>query len=144
MWSEFARRSSESVSRVSMPSFMPDSDCMVSAVSERHPHHERAMGAIAGRLAARETMVIAAPALVETYSVLTRLPRTWRLSPEQARELIESSFVANRTIVALDGAAYLDLLRAAPVEGVFGGRIYDAVIVACARAANVDTILTFN
>jgi predicted nucleic acid-binding protein len=89
-------------------------------------------------------MIIAAPTLVETYSVLTRSPRPLRVRPDAAVAAINESFVANRTVVALDSAAYLALLLRAPADGIFGGRIYDAVIAACARAAGVDTILTFN
>jgi predicted nucleic acid-binding protein len=47
-------------------------------------------------------------------------------------------------IVALDAAAYRRLLSSAPSQGTAGGRIYDAVIVSCALAAQVDAILTFN
>lgn len=89
-------------------------------------------------------MVIAAHSLVETFSVLTRIPPPLQMPPRQAITMIEASFIANRTIITLDTAAYLALLRQAPSEGIAGGRIYDAIIAACARAANVDTVLTFN
>lgn len=88
---------------------------------------------------------MAAPVLVEVYSVLTRLPLPQRFSPAEAWRLIESNFLGHGIeVVALDAAAYLQLVSSAPREGTAGGRIYDAVIVACARAAQVDTILTFN
>jgi predicted nucleic acid-binding protein len=127
-----------------MTSFMPDSNCMVAALSIWHDGNVRAVAAIEGRLRRGDDMVIAAHALAETYSVLTRLPRPRRASPQEALTAIERNFIANRTVVALDSDAYLALLRRAPSEGISGGRIYDAVIAACARAANVDTVLTFN
>jgi predicted nucleic acid-binding protein len=90
-------------------------------------------------------MVIAAPALVEVYSVLTRFPPPLRVSPSEAWRLLERSFLGDATeVAALDAAAYRRLLSNAPRQGTAGGRIYDAVIVACALAAKVDALLTFN
>ena len=57
-----------------MASFLPDTSCMVAAICSWHQHYERAAGAIESRLDRRERMIVAAPALIETYSVLTRLP----------------------------------------------------------------------
>jgi predicted nucleic acid-binding protein len=88
-------------------------------------------------------MVVAAPALVETYAVLTRLPAPHRLSAEVALRLVEENFMRGRC-VALDVQEYRSLLRGAPPAGVAGGRTYDAVIAQCARRAGVGTVLTFD
>lgn len=40
--------------------------------------------------------------------------------------------------------AYLRLLQSAPDRNILGGRIYDALIVACAVEAGADVLLTFN
>lgn len=47
-------------------------------------------------------------------------------------------------IVALDGPAYVDLLDRMVSRGFTGGRIYDAVIAACAERAGVSSLLTFS
>jgi len=47
---------------------------MVAALCAWHEHHERAIHEIERRLAQGELLIGAAPALVETYAVLTRLP----------------------------------------------------------------------
>jgi len=47
---------------------------MVASVCARHEHHERAAAELERRFAKREAMIVAAPALVEAYAVLTRLP----------------------------------------------------------------------
>ena len=57
-----------------MPGFLPDTDCMVAAVSAQHQHHERAESEVNRRLAADEPMFVATPTLVEAYAVLTRMP----------------------------------------------------------------------
>jgi len=127
-----------------MASFLPDTSCMVAAVCSWHEHHDRAADAIESRLDRRERMIVAAPALIETYSVLTRLPTPHRLSPVAALSLVEANFLRRVRIVALDAEAYGILLRGAPAVGISGGRMYDAVIAACARKEGVQTLLTFN
>jgi predicted nucleic acid-binding protein len=86
--------------------------------------------------------IVAAPALVATYAVLTRLPPPYRLSPTDARTLLEENFISTASIVPLDKRAYLALLRRAPQDGIVGGRTYDAVIAACARKGKIAVILT--
>jgi hypothetical protein len=53
---------------------------MVAFVCSWHEHHKRAAGAIESRLERGERMIIAAPSLIEAYSVLTRfqLLNVWR------------------------------------------------------------------
>lgn len=127
-----------------MPGFLPETSCLVAALAGWHEHHERAASEIERRRARGEPMLLAAPSLVETYAVLTRLPRPRRLPPRVALALLDDQFIAQATVVALDGDAYLAMLRRAPRDAIAGGPIYDAVIAACARAANVSTLLTFN
>jgi predicted nucleic acid-binding protein len=107
---------------------------MVAALCAWHEHHERAAAELNRRLR-RERMLLAAPALVETYAVLTRLPPPHRLSPTDALNLVEATFLDGGQIIALDGAAYRALLRRAPQGGIAGGRIYDVVIAHCALKA---------
>jgi predicted nucleic acid-binding protein len=99
---------------------------------------------IENRLHDGETMAVAAPTLVEAYAVLTRLPSPHRLSPADALDVLVTSFVQQGELVALEAASYRVLLQSAPAIGVAGGQTYDAVIAACARAAGVSTLLTFN
>ncbi len=89
-------------------------------------------------------MFVAAPALLETYAVLTRLPPPHRLSPQTTLTLLERNFLKLGTVVALNAKIYQALLLAAPKKGIAGGRIYDAVIGACAEQARVSAVLTFN
>jgi hypothetical protein len=45
---------------------------MIAALCSWHEHHEAAANEIESRLAERAKMIVAAPALVEAYAVLTR------------------------------------------------------------------------
>src|SRR5262245_32807350 len=124
--------------------FLPDTSCMIAAVCSWHEPHDAAAKEIERRLAARAKMIVAAPALVETYAVLTRLPPPHRLSPETALILIENNFLKLATVVALNAKTYETLLMHAPKDNVSGGRTYDAVIGACTAHGNASTVLTFN
>ena len=124
--------------------FLPDTSCMIAAVCSWHEHHEAASNEIEGRLAGRARMMVAAPALIEAYAVLTRLPPPHRLSPQTASTLLESNFLRLGTVIALNAKAYQTLLRSAPKNNIAGGRAYDALIGACAELAHVSTVLTFN
>jgi predicted nucleic acid-binding protein len=86
---------------------------------------------------------MAAPALVETYAVLTRLPPPYRLRPADALAVLEGSW-SRLEVVALAGTEIWPLLRGLPEPRIAGGSTYDAVIAACARKASVDLILTWN
>lgn len=127
-----------------MPGFLPDTSCLVAAVAAWHPDHTAAEAEINGRLRRGEPMMLAAAALVEAYSVLTRLPAPFRVAPADAQRLLAGSFLNVGTTVALDARAYGTLLDRAARDGISGGRIYDAVIAASAEHANVDTLITFN
>jgi predicted nucleic acid-binding protein len=117
---------------------------MVAAVCSWHEHHERASQEIQTRLNRKQPMFTAAPAIIEAYSVLTRFPAPHRISPTEALQLLETNFLENGKLVALGGPAYAALLRSSPNAAVSGGRIYDAVIAACARHAEAEILLTFN
>lgn len=86
----------------------------------------------------------AAHALAESFAVLTRLPAPYRISPADALALLDRNFIGRTRVVALDVHGYHALLRRAGSEGISGGRIYDAVIAACALKARAATLLTFN
>ena len=112
-----------------------DTSCLIALVCDWHEHHSATLASVEGRLEAGTRLALAAPALVETYSVLTRLPAPQRLSPADALHLLAQNFEDKADSVALGADEYWSLLRRGPTTGVHGGRIYDAVIAACARKA---------
>jgi predicted nucleic acid-binding protein len=127
-----------------VPMFTVDSSCMVAAICAWHEHHLAAAAEIERRLERGEHLAVSAPALVESYAVLTRLPAPHRLSPADACTLLEANFVEHRRVIALTGAAYVAIVRALAKQGAGGGRTYDAVIAECARQIKPATLLTFD
>ena len=127
-----------------MPSFLLDTNCIIAAVCSWHEHHGRAAGEISRRVGRGETLLVAAPAIVEAYAVLTRLPAPHRLAPGDAFTLLETNFLEGSTLVALDGPSYRSLLSRSKERGISGGRVYDGVIAACAVKGRATAILTFN
>ena len=127
-----------------MAGFLPDTSCMVASVCTWHEHHMLATAEINRRLVQRQPMVVAAPALVEAYAVLTRLPPPHRLSAADALALLDANFMRAGKAVALDAGAYRALLRQMVTQGIVGGRTYDAVIARCALRAKASCLLTFN
>lgn len=89
-------------------------------------------------------MVVPGPALVETYAVLTRLPPPHRLGAPDALRLVAANFIEGARVITLDDTDYIDLLHAAPDLAVVGGRVYDNVILRCAKKGKAASLLTFD
>jgi len=126
------------------PIFVVDTNCMVAAICTWHEHHRPAIAEIERRLDLGERLAVPAPALVEAYAVLTRLPAPHRISPAEAWNLLAVNFVQQRRIVALRDVAYVATLGRLAKEGASGGHAYDAIIAECAREAKASTLLTFD
>jgi predicted nucleic acid-binding protein len=81
---------------------------------------------------------------LEFYSVVTRLPPEFRLSPADAAHLVQDEVMARMTVHDLPGTDRERLFRAAVQDQTAGGRIYDAHIAEVARAAAAKVIVTDN
>jgi predicted nucleic acid-binding protein len=103
--------------------FLPDTSCMIAAVCSWHEHHEVAANEIESRLAARAKMIVAAPALIEAYAVLTRLPPPHPLATQTALTLLENNFLKLGTVIALNAKSYQTLLLSAPKNNVAGAGV---------------------
>ena len=119
-----------------------DTSVVVAALLGWHEDHEAACKALERSLTA-ERLVLPAPALVEAYAVMTRLPSPHRLSPVDAAALLRDTFSGVST-VALDGGEVWKLIEELEAGQVAGGRSYDGHILACARKAGARRLLTLN
>ena len=81
---------------------------------------------------------------LEFYSVSTRLPAEYRLTPADAARLVEEEIFARMIVNDLPSGERLPLLRSAAHDSIGGGRIYDAHIAEVARAAGAAVVVTDN
>lgn len=81
---------------------------------------------------------------LEFYSVATRLPPEYRLSPADAGRLLEEEILARIAVHDLPATDRRAFLRAAAQDGTAGGRVYDAHIAEVARAAGARVVVTDN
>jgi predicted nucleic acid-binding protein len=81
---------------------------------------------------------------MEFYSVATRLPPEYRLSPADAAELLAAEVFGRMSVHDMPSAHRLPFLESAGQDLTAGGRIYDAHIAEVARAAGASVVVTDN
>ena len=81
---------------------------------------------------------------LEFYSVATRLPPEFRLTPEDANELLREEVFGRLTVHDLPSEQHAGLFATASRDRIAGGRIYDAHIAEVARSAGATVIVTDN
>jgi predicted nucleic acid-binding protein len=81
---------------------------------------------------------------LEFYSVATRLPPEFRLTPDDACQLLEEEVLERMSVHELPADARLSMMKTAAADRATGGRIYDAHIAEVARAAGARLIVTDN
>lgn len=121
-----------------------DSSCLVALLCDWHEHYLRTSRAYQRCREQDTRIIIPAHAILECYSVLTRLPAPFRFSTETARQLIEQNFSAAVTIVGTTAGTVWSLLENLASRRMGGGRVYDALIAACAADAGATVLLTWN
>ena len=126
-----------------MTRFLCDTSGLVAALCSWHEHHARTVAELEWRASADEQLVLAAHSLVETYSVLTRLPPPGRLRASDAIALIEANW-RDTPVVHLTGRETWGVLRDAERRRAKGGATYDMLIAASALKAGATTIVTWN
>lgn len=109
-----------------------DAGVMVAAFSSWHEDHDRARELVRGESGA------IGHALVEAYSVLTRLPSPYRAVPSLVTAFLRAHF--HGQVLALDGPAVRDLIMSLPRLSISGGAVYDAVIGATAADAGATLV----
>lgn len=121
-----------------------DSSVIIARTQPWHQNHEIAKELLAPALAASE-ICIPSRVLVECYSVLTRLPATYRLSPREVFLLLSKALRRPRIrLCELPASKRWNLLELWVDRNVAGGSIYDAEIAATASHAGATRLLTLN
>ena len=104
-----------------------DTSVAVAALDASHEAHEVCREALVRRRPA-----LAGHALFETFSVLTRLPAPFRLTPRSAVAVLDEAFPERAW---LSGDDHAELWAVLARSEVGGGAVYDALVGWAARAA---------
>lgn len=120
-----------------------DSSVIVAALLSWHESHGPAARALEHALGTKEGVVIPAHALVESYSVLTRLPAPHRLKAADALTLLRENFGQAR-LAAHAARAVFPMLTELAAASHGGGIVYDAIILDAAAGAGATSLLTLN
>jgi predicted nucleic acid-binding protein len=103
-----------------------DTSVLVASVAPWHPRHREALRAV------EDVSALVPHVLVESYSVLTRLPDPHKLAPAVVGELVVA-LAAARPVLTLTADQQVALLAECARTGVPGGAVYDALIAVTAR-----------
>jgi toxin FitB len=121
-----------------------DTNVIIAAFLQNHPHHESARPILERVKTGKDTGFVAAQSLAEVYAVLTRLPGESRLAPAIAWQLLTENVLRDFVIVTLTGKEYADTLATASLGGVEGGRTYDALLLKAAAKSEAERTYTLN
>jgi toxin FitB len=125
------------------PRFGLDSNCVIALLSEWHFHHRVTLSCYQHLLEGGWTPVVPIHVILESFSVLTRVPVPYRLPPEAASLAIEQTF-ATAIVGDLAAETAWTTLAALAQRGLGGGKIYDALIAASAAASGATVLLTWD
>ena len=118
-----------------------DSNLIIASIVKKHPFHLRAMAALTQPLQNGELLLLQ-HVLLESYSVLTRGPESFRASPADAYEALRDTY-GQCTVVSSALADVWQFLRERD-QKTSGGAVYDAAIATAAIEAGARQLLTFN
>lgn len=125
-----------------MPTTAVDTSVVIPALVSWHVRHVPAASAVE-RLLRRKALLLPLPVVIESYSVLTRLPAPHRLSPADAHALLVRTFEKAR-LSAFRPRDVWSFLQSLVDRAGAGGAAYDAAVLEAARAGGADTLLTYN
>lgn len=120
-----------------------DTSILVAALLEDHPRYLDSLPWLQRAIAEEIQGVVSTHTLAELYAILTRLPRTPRISPTVAQRLINENLQRFEKVF-LGAEDYEATITRMVGLNLPGGGIYDALIAQAALKSNVDKLLTLN
>jgi predicted nucleic acid-binding protein len=120
-----------------------DTSVLVASIVIGHRDHARARCWIQAAEAGQVEGFASWHAMSETWSVLTRLPLTPRITPHAAWAAIRR-FRAFLTLLPPTERTYRGALARCTARQLSSGAVFDAIHIVTAEHAHADAILTFN
>jgi predicted nucleic acid-binding protein len=123
---------------------LADTSVLVAGLCADHPRFAAADPWLRRAAEGEFTLLVSQHSLAELYHVLTVLPISPRISPREARDLIEDGLLPTTGVVALSPRDYKLTCGRLARLGIGGGAIFDALIARAAEKAGADRLLTFD
>jgi predicted nucleic acid-binding protein len=118
-----------------------DTSVLVASFWGGHAHHPSSIKRFSS--AQKNHSACGIHSLAEVYAVMTTLPVKPMIPPEQALLFLEE--VCSRlTVVSLNSDEYVRTIQNAAARGFIGGRVYDALLLACAAEFKARVIYTWD
>lgn len=121
-----------------------DTSTLIAAMLPDHVHHAHAMPWLSQAKSGSFEFICSAHSLVEIYAVLTRLPRTPHIGPDEALRLIQENVRSCARVYSLLSDEYTTLLEFLAQNKIVGGAVYDAIIARAGELTTVDYLVTLN
>lgn len=117
-----------------------DTSVLVAACQKQNEFHKPSVESFAR--AHKATAACGVHTLAEVYAVITGLPKA--RVPSELAVLFLDQVRERCQVVSLTPDLYWETIQRAARAQIVGGTIYDALLLACARKARADRILTWN
>jgi predicted nucleic acid-binding protein len=121
-----------------------DTSTLIAAMLADHVHHAHALPWLSQAKSGAFEFVCSGHSLAEIYAVLTRLPRTPPISPDDALRLIQDNVTSHARVYSLSSDEYALLIEALAQNRITGAAVYDAVIARVGELTSVDYLVTLN
>ncbi len=118
-----------------------DTSVLIAAFWGDHTDHDPSLRVFAK--ANRQNAACGVHSLAEVYATMTALPVRPPLAPEQVLLFVQQ-IPERLTTITLDEGEYLETIRLVAERRLGGGRVYDALLLACARKSQAEVIYTWN
>lgn len=118
-----------------------DTSVLIAAFWGDHESHDASLAIL--QQCRKETSGCGLHSLAEVYATMTALPVRPILAPDQVALFLEQ-IPERLSMISLDEAEYRKTIQDAADRDLVSGRIYDALLLACARKAKARTIYTWN
>jgi predicted nucleic acid-binding protein len=118
-----------------------DTSVLVAVFVGQHPHHLASFKRFS--VADKKRSACGIHSLAEVYSAMTALPVRPPIPPEQVLLFLEE-IQRRLTLISLTAEEYLAAIHNTAGRGFTGGRVYDALLLACASKWRSQTIYTWN
>ena len=121
-----------------------DSSYLIALLCEWHAQHHRTLRSYQHWHDRDAQIILPVHAILECYTVLTRMPPPYRLPPDIARQTIVENFAGSAVVVGVKSGGFWERIESLARLGIGGGRVYDALIAWCGVDAGATLLLTWN